>query len=66
MSRPKPPIVPLSALEPNQFADCFEPSGRAKSCDNRGRQEVFHLPLPRRRPDRFLHGLDRRAVLRGM
>ena len=23
MSRPKPPIVPLSALEPNQFADCF-------------------------------------------
>jgi 3'-5' exoribonuclease len=23
MSRPKPPIVPLAALEPHQFADCF-------------------------------------------
>ena len=23
MPRPKPSIVPLSALEPNQFADCF-------------------------------------------
>jgi 3'-5' exoribonuclease len=41
MSRPKPPIIPLSQLEPNQFADCFAQLAERKSATTAAGKKYF-------------------------
>ncbi len=41
MPRPKPPIVPLAQLQPNQFADCFAQLAERKSASTTGGKKYF-------------------------